>query len=187
MLPAYCTNVVAGRTLEEAKSAIAAEVTANRSALDALTQQVVSAGLATWAGGGTSCTVRTPESWKPRAAPAASSSSSGSSSGIQVRPGMVCLRWRRDGRISNKMAAASALPSVTVQATLPAAAGDERLRDPERYAAFASTRRNDAETDWHALAAAAGWRPAQAALFTRAVAVLAEVVVCCAVCVVCVV
>jgi heat-inducible transcriptional repressor len=42
---------LAGRTLEEAKSAISAEVAANRSALDTLTQQVVNAGLATWAGG----------------------------------------------------------------------------------------------------------------------------------------
>ena len=39
-------------TLDEAQLSVAGEITANRTALDALTNQVVEAGLATWAGGG---------------------------------------------------------------------------------------------------------------------------------------
>jgi hypothetical protein len=54
-------------------------------------------------------------------------------------------------------------------------AGSEQPRDPERYAAFASSRRNDAETDWPALAAANMWRPPQTALFLRIVDLLLEV------------
>jgi len=41
-----------GRTLDEAKADIATEIEAHRTALDALTEQVIAAGLATWAGGG---------------------------------------------------------------------------------------------------------------------------------------
>jgi heat-inducible transcriptional repressor len=38
--------------LEETRTRVAEEIAADRTALDALTQQVISAGLATWAGGG---------------------------------------------------------------------------------------------------------------------------------------
>ena len=48
----YLNARLAGRTLEEARSNVAEEITANRTALDALTREVVEAGLATWAGGG---------------------------------------------------------------------------------------------------------------------------------------
>jgi heat-inducible transcriptional repressor len=47
----YLNARLAGRTLDEARGVIAGEVTANRTALDALTQQVIEAGLATWSGG----------------------------------------------------------------------------------------------------------------------------------------
>jgi heat-inducible transcriptional repressor len=47
----YLNARLTGRTLEETRSLVADEVTANRTALDALTNQVVEAGLATWAGG----------------------------------------------------------------------------------------------------------------------------------------
>lgn len=47
----YLNARLAGRTLDEARSAIANEIAANRTALDALTQQVIEAGLATWSGG----------------------------------------------------------------------------------------------------------------------------------------
>ncbi len=48
----YLNARLAGRTLDEARERVEGEIFANRTALDALTQQVVSAGLATWAGGG---------------------------------------------------------------------------------------------------------------------------------------
>ncbi|MBB3897776.1 heat-inducible transcriptional repressor HrcA [Roseococcus suduntuyensis] len=48
----YLNAQLAGRTLEEAREKVEGEITANRTALDALTQQVIAAGLATWAGGG---------------------------------------------------------------------------------------------------------------------------------------
>jgi heat-inducible transcriptional repressor len=47
----YLNARLGGRTLEEARSEVAAEMADARSALDALTQQVVEAGLATWSGG----------------------------------------------------------------------------------------------------------------------------------------
>jgi heat-inducible transcriptional repressor len=47
----YLNARLAGRTLEEAKAEVAQEMAANRTALDALTQQVIEAGLATWTGG----------------------------------------------------------------------------------------------------------------------------------------
>ncbi|EFH12184.1 heat-inducible transcriptional repressor HrcA [Pseudoroseomonas cervicalis] len=43
---------LSGRTLEETRGVVAEEIQANRTALDALTQQMVEQGLATWAGGG---------------------------------------------------------------------------------------------------------------------------------------
>ena len=43
---------LSGRTLEEARSTVAQEIQANRTALDTLTQQMIESGLATWAGGG---------------------------------------------------------------------------------------------------------------------------------------
>ncbi|WP_159994869.1 heat-inducible transcriptional repressor HrcA [Roseomonas sp. 18066] len=43
---------LSGRTLEETRTKVADEIQANRSALDGLTQQMIEAGLATWAGGG---------------------------------------------------------------------------------------------------------------------------------------
>lgn len=48
----YLNARLAGRTLDEARDTVADEIAANRTALDALTQQVIAAGLATWAGGG---------------------------------------------------------------------------------------------------------------------------------------
>lgn len=42
---------LSGRTLEEAREAILAEIKEQRAALDALTQRVIELGLATWAGG----------------------------------------------------------------------------------------------------------------------------------------
>ncbi|WP_370643360.1 heat-inducible transcriptional repressor HrcA [Roseomonas cutis] len=48
----YLNNRLNGRTLEETRTQVTEEIAANRSALDALTTQVVEAGLATWAGGG---------------------------------------------------------------------------------------------------------------------------------------
>lgn len=48
----YLNSRLAGRTLEETRTQIAEEITANRTALDALTHQVIDAGLATWTGGG---------------------------------------------------------------------------------------------------------------------------------------
>ncbi|MCX8133450.1 MAG: heat-inducible transcriptional repressor HrcA [Roseococcus sp.] len=48
----YLNARLAGRTLEEARGLVAQEIAANRTALDALTTQVIEAGLATWAGGG---------------------------------------------------------------------------------------------------------------------------------------
>ncbi|MBR0652487.1 heat-inducible transcriptional repressor HrcA [Roseomonas terrae] len=47
----YLNARLTGRTLEEARGLIAGEVAANRTALDALTQQVIEAGLGTWTGG----------------------------------------------------------------------------------------------------------------------------------------
>jgi heat-inducible transcriptional repressor len=48
----YLNARLAGRSLEETRTQVAEEIAANRTALDALTNQVVEAGLATWAGGG---------------------------------------------------------------------------------------------------------------------------------------
>lgn len=48
----YLNARLSGRTLEEARSAVQGEMAANRTELDALTQQVINAGLATWSGGG---------------------------------------------------------------------------------------------------------------------------------------
>jgi heat-inducible transcriptional repressor len=48
----YLNARLAGRTLEETRVAVAAELAADRTALDTLTGQVIAAGLATWAGGG---------------------------------------------------------------------------------------------------------------------------------------
>jgi heat-inducible transcriptional repressor len=42
---------LSGRTLEEARRTVEEEIAAHRSALDALTAQVIEAGLATWSGG----------------------------------------------------------------------------------------------------------------------------------------
>jgi heat-inducible transcriptional repressor len=47
----YLNARLSGRTLEEARAAVGAEIAANRTALDTLTGQVVEAGLATWTGG----------------------------------------------------------------------------------------------------------------------------------------
>ena len=47
----YLNARLTGRTLDEARGIIANEISANRTALDALTQQVIEAGLATWSGG----------------------------------------------------------------------------------------------------------------------------------------
>jgi heat-inducible transcriptional repressor len=47
----YLNARLTGRTIEEARGVIAAEIAANRTALDALTQQVIEAGLGTWTGG----------------------------------------------------------------------------------------------------------------------------------------
>jgi heat-inducible transcriptional repressor len=48
----YLNARLAGATLEEARARVAEEIAANRTALDALTHQVVEAGIATWTGGG---------------------------------------------------------------------------------------------------------------------------------------
>lgn len=48
----YLNARLAGRTLDDARTTIEDEVAANRTALDALTQQVIEAGLATWSGAG---------------------------------------------------------------------------------------------------------------------------------------
>ena len=48
----YLNARLAGRSLEEARAKVSEEMAANRTALDALTNQVVEAGIATWAGGG---------------------------------------------------------------------------------------------------------------------------------------
>ncbi len=48
----YLNARLAGRSLEEARSGVAHEIAANRTTLDALTNQVIEAGLGTWAGGG---------------------------------------------------------------------------------------------------------------------------------------
>ncbi|MBX6744998.1 MAG: heat-inducible transcriptional repressor HrcA, partial [Acetobacteraceae bacterium] len=48
----YLNSRLAGRTLEETRAGVEAEIAANRTALDALTNQVIEAGLATWSGGG---------------------------------------------------------------------------------------------------------------------------------------
>ena len=48
----YLNARLAGRSLEETRAQVAEEIAANRTALDALTNQVVEAGLATWSGGG---------------------------------------------------------------------------------------------------------------------------------------
>lgn len=48
----YLNARLAGRTLEEARQLVSEEIAANRTALDALTNQVIEAGLATWSGGG---------------------------------------------------------------------------------------------------------------------------------------
>jgi heat-inducible transcriptional repressor len=47
----YLNARLSGRTLDEARSTVQVEMAANRTALDALTQQVIAAGLATWSGG----------------------------------------------------------------------------------------------------------------------------------------
>ncbi|WP_207539010.1 heat-inducible transcriptional repressor HrcA [Sabulicella rubraurantiaca] len=47
----YLNARLTGRTLEETREAVSEEIAANRTALDALTHQVIEAGLATWAGG----------------------------------------------------------------------------------------------------------------------------------------
>jgi len=47
----YLNARLSGRTLDETRGTVAAEIAANRTALDALTQQVIEAGLGTWAGG----------------------------------------------------------------------------------------------------------------------------------------
>ena len=48
----FLNNRLAGRTLEEAREHVTAELESQRSQLDALTKKVVEAGLATWAGTG---------------------------------------------------------------------------------------------------------------------------------------
>jgi heat-inducible transcriptional repressor len=48
----YLNARLAGRSLDDARSRVSEEILANRTALDALTSQVIEAGLATWAGGG---------------------------------------------------------------------------------------------------------------------------------------
>lgn len=48
----YLNARLAGRTLEETRGTVTAEIAANRTALDALTEQVVEAGLAIWAPSG---------------------------------------------------------------------------------------------------------------------------------------
>ena len=48
----YLNARLGGRTLDESRARIEEEIATDRTALDALTQQVVEAGLATWTGGG---------------------------------------------------------------------------------------------------------------------------------------
>ncbi|MBY0337587.1 MAG: heat-inducible transcriptional repressor HrcA [Acetobacteraceae bacterium] len=48
----YLNARLTGRTLDEARENVSGEIAANRTALDALTHQVIEAGLATWSGGG---------------------------------------------------------------------------------------------------------------------------------------
>ncbi len=48
----YLNARLGGRTLDQSRARIEEEIAADRTALDALTQQVVEAGLATWTGGG---------------------------------------------------------------------------------------------------------------------------------------
>ncbi|RAI59360.1 heat-inducible transcriptional repressor HrcA [Roseicella frigidaeris] len=48
----YLNARLAGRSLDEARAKVSEEIAANRTALDALTTQVIEAGVATWAGGG---------------------------------------------------------------------------------------------------------------------------------------
>ncbi|MDB5378145.1 MAG: hrcA [Rubritepida sp.] len=48
----YLNARLSGRTLDETRANVTEEISANRTALDALTHQVIEAGLATWAGGG---------------------------------------------------------------------------------------------------------------------------------------
>lgn len=47
----YLNARLAGRSLDEARAKVNEEIAANRTALDALTHQVIEAGVATWAGG----------------------------------------------------------------------------------------------------------------------------------------
>ncbi|NKE45533.1 heat-inducible transcriptional repressor HrcA [Roseomonas frigidaquae] len=47
----YLNARLSGRTLEETRGTVAQEIAANRTALDALTHQVIEAGLGTWSGG----------------------------------------------------------------------------------------------------------------------------------------
>ena len=47
----YLNARLSGRTLDEARGAVQAEIAAHRTALDELTEQVIAAGLATWSGG----------------------------------------------------------------------------------------------------------------------------------------
>ncbi|MBU8536843.1 heat-inducible transcriptional repressor HrcA [Falsiroseomonas tokyonensis] len=47
----YLNARLSGRTLEETRGTVAEEIAANRTALDALTNQVIEAGLGTWSGG----------------------------------------------------------------------------------------------------------------------------------------
>lgn len=47
----YLNARLSGRTLEDTRGRVVEEIAANRTALDALTQQVIEAGLGTWAGG----------------------------------------------------------------------------------------------------------------------------------------
>ncbi|HWI26610.1 MAG TPA: heat-inducible transcriptional repressor HrcA [Stellaceae bacterium] len=48
----YLNARLVGRTIDEAKTMITADIDSNRAQLDELTQRVVEAGLASWAGGG---------------------------------------------------------------------------------------------------------------------------------------
>ncbi|HEV7265533.1 MAG TPA: heat-inducible transcriptional repressor HrcA [Falsiroseomonas sp.] len=47
----YLNARLSGRTLDEARGAVQAEIAAHKTALDELTEQVIEAGLATWSGG----------------------------------------------------------------------------------------------------------------------------------------
>jgi heat-inducible transcriptional repressor len=48
----YLSSRVVGRTLDEAKAALAQDMETNRAELDEITARLIEAGLATWAGGG---------------------------------------------------------------------------------------------------------------------------------------